>query len=205
MRSPLFVFDLMDTLIQDPFHLALKELLPREHWEDFKNGREKQAFLDFEMGRIEEEDFFQRFYLDSYKDKGLPHPKDLKEKMFSKINPISETLEIVKSLKAKGFSVILASNYSIWYKEVMKFQEIGELLHSLDALYFSCEMGVRKPAQEYYQWIETDFPGKDYVFIDDNPTNVEVAGYMNWNAFKFNPKKPGELKEFLTEQYPNCL
>ncbi|TGK00867.1 dehalogenase [Leptospira semungkisensis] len=205
MRSPLFVFDLMDTLIKDPFHLALGSLLPRDQWEEFRKGRETQAFLDFEMGRIEEEEFFNRFYLDSHKDKGLPHPQDLKNKMFSKIEVIPETVEIVKELREKGFQILLASNYSIWYKEILKFQEIGELLHSLNGLYFSCEMGVRKPAQEYYQWIETDHPGREYVFVDDNATNVEVAGYMNWNSFKFNPKKPNELREFLKEQYPNCL
>ncbi|TGK60216.1 dehalogenase [Leptospira wolffii] len=205
MRSPLFVFDLMDTLIKDPFHLALGKLIPRDQWEAFKNGRERQAFLDFEMGRIEEEEFFRRFYLDSHKDQGLPSPQDLKTQMFSRIEPIPETIEIVKKLKEKGFSVVLASNYSVWYKEVLKSPEVGELLHSLNSMYFSCEMGVRKPAQEYYQWIETDYPEREYVFIDDNATNVEVAGYMNWNSFRFNPKNPEELREFLTEQYPNCL
>ncbi len=205
MRSPLFVFDLMDTLIKDPFHLALGRLLPRDQWESFRKGRETQAFLDFEMGRIEEEEFFRRFYLDSHKEVGLPSPVELKSLMFTKIDPIPETFEIVKSLKEKGFQVILASNYSIWYKEILKFPEIGELLHSLNGMYFSCEMGVRKPAPEYYQWIETDHPGREYVFVDDNPTNIEAAEHMNWNSFRFNPKKPEELKEFLIEQYPNCL
>ncbi|EPG75793.1 haloacid dehalogenase-like hydrolase [Leptospira fainei serovar Hurstbridge str. BUT 6] len=205
MRSPLFVFDLMDTLIKDPFHTALKALLSKDQLESFRNGRERQAFLDFEKGQITEEEFFSRFYLESHRNAGLPSPQELKERMFSSVHPIQESFQIVKTLKEKGFQVLLASNYSVWYKELLQFPEVGSLLLSLDRLYFSCEMGVRKPAQEYYQWIQTDYPDREYVFVDDNATNVEVAGYLNWNAFRFDPKNPGELRNFLIEQFPNCL
>lgn len=205
MRSPLFVFDLMDTLIKDPFHSALRALLSKDQLESFKNGRERQAFLEFEKGQIDEQEFFSRFYLESHRLAGLPSPEELKRKMFSSVELIEETARVVRTLKQKGFQVILASNYSIWYKELLRFPEIGSLLHSLDRLYFSCEMGVRKPSQEYYQWIEVDFPEREIVFIDDNPTNVEVAGYLNWNSYRFDPKDPKGLEEFLREQYPNCL
>ncbi|PJZ70327.1 dehalogenase [Leptospira perolatii] len=205
MRPVLFVFDLMDTLIGDPFHGALTKILSSDQREAFLKGRERQAFLEFEKGEITEEEFFTRFYLPEFRDKNLPDPRKIKEEMFSNVVPISESIQIASALKKKGFQVILASNYSVWYREVLKAPVIGELLHSMDRLYFSCEMGVRKPAQEYFQWIEVDFPEREYVFIDDNATNVEVAGYMHWNTFQFNPKKPGELKEFLIDQYPNCL
>ncbi|EKR19865.1 haloacid dehalogenase-like hydrolase domain protein [Leptospira interrogans serovar Pyrogenes str. 2006006960] len=125
--------------------------------------------------------------------------------MFSKIRLIPETVEIVKLLKANGNKIVLASNYSVWYKELQKFTEMQEVFSQFDQLYFSCELGVRKPAEEYFQWIQTDYPGMRYVLIDDNATNVEAAGYIGWDTFQFDPKKPSQLGEFFRDQFPNYL
>ncbi|MCG6193922.1 HAD-IA family hydrolase [Leptospira sp. FAT2] len=205
MSGVLFAFDLMDTLIKDPFHSALYKILPSESREKFIQGREREAFVEFEKGRIEEEEFFERFYLPEYRNGDLPDPKEIKALMFNKVRLIGETVKIVKLLKANGNKLVLASNYSVWYKEFHKFPEMQELFSHFDQLYFSCELGTRKPAEEYFQWIQTDFSDMRYVLIDDNATNVEAAGYMGWDTFQFNPKTPTELTEFFRNQYPNYL
>ncbi|AAN48676.2 HAD family hydrolase [Leptospira interrogans] len=205
MSGVLFAFDLMDTLIKDPFHSALYKMLPNESREKFIQGRERNAFIEFEKGQIEEDEFLERFYLPEYRNGGLPDPKKIKDFMFSKIRLIPETVEIVKLLKANGNKIVLASNYSVWYKELQKFTEMQEVFSQFDQLYFSCELGVRKPAEEYFQWIQTDYPGMRYVLIDDNATNVEAAGYIGWDTFQFDPKKPSQLGEFFRDQFPNYL
>ncbi|MBW0435509.1 HAD-IA family hydrolase [Leptospira yasudae] len=205
MSGVLFAFDLMDTLIKDPFHSALYKILPSESREKFIQGREREAFVEFEKGRIEEAEFFERFYLPEYRNGDLPDPKEIKALMFNKVRLIGETVKIVQLLKANGNKLVLASNYSVWYKEFHKFPEMRELFSHFDQLYFSCELGTRKPAEEYFQWIQTDFPDMRYVLIDDNATNVEAAGYMGWDTFQFNPKTPTELTEFFRNQYPNYL
>lgn len=205
MSGVLFAFDLMDTLIKDPFHSALYKLLPSESREKFIQGREREAFIEFEKGRIEEEEFFERFYLPEYRNTDLPDPRKIKELMFVKVRLIAETVEIVKLLKANGNRLVLASNYSTWYKELQKFPEMQEVFSQFDQLYFSCELGARKPAEEYFQWIQTDFPGMRYVLIDDNASNVEAAEFMGWDTFQFNPKTPSDLREFFKNQYPNYL
>ncbi|EMJ93970.1 haloacid dehalogenase [Leptospira alstonii] len=205
MSGVLFAFDLMDTLIKDPFHSALYKILPRESREKFTRGRERNSFLEFEKGLIEEEEFFERFYLPEFRNENLPDPRKIKELMFGKVRLITETVEIVKRLKSGGNKLVLASNYSVWYKELRKFPEMQEVFSQFDQLYFSCELGTRKPAEEYFQWIQTDYPGMRYVLIDDNTTNVESAGYMGWDTFQFDPKTPSQLEEFFKDRYPNYL
>ncbi|EMY76422.1 haloacid dehalogenase-like hydrolase [Leptospira weilii serovar Ranarum str. ICFT] len=205
MSGVLFAFDLMDTLIKDPFHSALYKILPGESREKFIRGRERNSFLEFEKGLIEEEEFFERFYLPEYRNEDLPDPRKIKELMFGKVRLITETVEIVKQLKNGGNKLVLASNYSVWYKELRKFPEMQEVFSQFDQLYFSCELGTRKPAEEYFQWIQTDYPGMRYVLIDDNTTNVESAGYMGWDTFQFDPKKPSQLEEFFKDRYPSYL
>ncbi|XDD49134.1 dehalogenase [Leptospira sp. WS92.C1] len=205
MSGVLFAFDLMDTLIKDPFYSALYKILPVESREKFIQGRERNAFIEFEKGQIEEDEFFERFYLPEFRNGDLPDPRKIKEVMFTKVRLISETVRIVKLLKANGNTIVLASNYSVWYRELEKFPEMQEVFSQFDQLYFSCELGARKPAEEYFQWIQTDFPDKRYVLIDDNATNVEAAGYMGWDTFRFNSKTASELGEFFKTQYPNYL
>ncbi|MDV6236496.1 dehalogenase [Leptospira ellisii] len=206
MSGVLFAFDLMDTLIKDPFHSALYKILPRESREKFVNAREREAFIEFEKGRIEEEEFFERFYLPEFRnDDDLPDPRKIKELMFSKVRTISGTVDLVKRLKAAENTLVLASNYSVWHKELGKFSEMEEVFSLFDRLYFSCELGARKPAEEYFQWIQTDFPDKRYVLIDDNASNVEAADYMGWDTFRFDPKTPSTLEEFFNTQYPSYL
>ncbi|EKR92771.1 haloacid dehalogenase-like hydrolase [Leptospira santarosai str. CBC379] len=205
MSGVLFAFDLMDTLIKDPFHSALYKMLPGGSREKFAQGRERNAFLEFEKGLIEEEEFLERFYLPEYRNGDLPDPRKIKECMFAKVRLISETVGIVKLLKANGNKLVLASNYSVWYKELQKFSDMRDVFSQFDQLYFSCELGTRKPAEEYFQWIQTDYPEMRYVLIDDNATNVEAAGYMGWDTFRFDPKAPSQLGEFFRDRYPNCL
>lgn len=205
MRGVLFAFDLMDTLIKDSFHSALYKMLPSESREKFAQGRERNAFLEFEKGLIEEEEFLERFYLPEYRNGDLPDPRKIKECMFSKVRLIPETVEIVKLLKSGGNKLVLASNYSVWYKELQKFPDMQDVFSQFDQLYFSCELGTRKPAEEYFQWIQTDYPGMRYVLIDDNTTNVEAAGYMGWDTFLFDPKEPSQLGKFFRDRYPNYL
>ncbi|TGM57094.1 dehalogenase [Leptospira adleri] len=205
MSGVLFAFDLMDTLIKDPFHSALYKILPSESREKFIQGRERNAFIEFEKGHIEEEEFFERFYLPEFRNSDLPDPRKIKELMFQKVRLIQESVGIVKLLKANGNKLVLASNYSIWYKELEKFPEMQDVFSQFDQLYFSCELGTRKPAEEYFQWIQTDYPDMRYVLIDDNATNVEAAGYVGWDTFRFSSKNPSELGEFFKNQYPNYL
>ncbi|WP_061231152.1 dehalogenase [Leptospira weilii] len=205
MSGVLFAFDLMDTLIKDPFHSALYKMLPSESREKFAQGRERNAFLEFEKGLIEEEEFLERFYLPEYRNGDLPDPRKIKERMFAKVRLITETVGIVKLLKSGGNKLVLASNYSVWYKELQKFPDIQNVFSQFDQLYFSCELGARKPAEEYFQWIQTDYPGMRYVLIDDNAANVEAAGYMGWDTFRFDPKEPSRLGEFFRDRYPSYL
>ena len=60
----------------------------------------------------------------------------------------------------------------------------------LDGLFFSYDLGVRKPDPEIYRRMldRLDIPASHCFFIDDLPENVEVAKNFGINAYCFVPK-----------------
>jgi putative hydrolase of the HAD superfamily len=53
-----------------------------------------------------------------------------------------------------------------------------------DCLFFSCELGCRKPDHAYYERITgiLALGGSDILFWDDSPSAVEGARACGWNA-----------------------
>lgn len=202
MEDPVFVFDLMDTILHDPYFAAISRLLKPETFEFYRKKRNFAIFQSFEKGKISEDEFFSNFYEELVPD--LPHPREIKARMFQNVTLILEMEEFVYNLQDKA-TVVLGSNYSEWYKHLFDFPRVRILLERMDKLYFSCELGVRKPDAQFFQKIESDFPGRNYVFVDDNHRNVLAAQTLGWNAVLFRKDQPQELLEWIRNQYPSCL
>lgn len=191
----IILFDLMDTFLIDPFYRVLYELKFDETMQkDFTHWRNHSSFEEFERGEIAETEFFQRFYRNGMPEhlvKVLPDPKKLKKRMFRFIKFNTGLLEIVKDLSTNAnLQLGIASNYSEWYCEVLRIRKEIELF--FDFLFFSSEMGTRKPSAEYFEIINrsllrsvSGLKSENIMFIDDRKKNVEQARKQGWYVCHF--------------------
>ena len=88
----------------------------------------------------------------------------------------------IQDLRQAGFRCCLTTNQEYHRAEYMK-KEMG--FQSLfDNLFFSCEMGTKKPQKDYYQTIESllQLPGEDILFWDDSVHHVKAARACGWQA-----------------------
>jgi putative hydrolase of the HAD superfamily len=96
-------------------------------------------------------------------------------KVWTMIDVDQGALEIVKSMKALGFTVCLASNQDAhrgnYMSENLGFREL------FDREFYSFEIGIAKPDEAYFTHILNDLGVQpaEAVFIDDKPENVEAA------------------------------
>ncbi len=199
----------MDTLILDPYHRVLKDMLPEGHTiQDFISWRERPAFEEFEKGEISELEYFRRFYKDTLPEdlrQKFPRPEKIKKELLKSVEFLPGLEKIVSDLRSREDVVLgLASNYSFWYHEIFKKKSIIE--ESFDYLFFSCEMGRRKPEPGYYDMIHESL-GKELggadersvLFIDDREINLEPARKIGWQTHRMEKSEAlaAAIQEFL--------
>ncbi|GIX42114.1 MAG: dehalogenase [Leptospiraceae bacterium] len=208
----ILIFDLMDTIIEDPFFSNFYNKLDEKQKKLWLAIKDHESYLLFEEGKILENEYFNRSYK---KDPGkyqLPTTPKMKKIMFYKIEylpGIKELFEKIQILKKDlNIYTILASNYSQWYHEV--FNKKKELNEWFDYIFFSCEMGIRKPDHKFYQTIIESLPelfNKEelILFFDDKKENLEPLKDLglNWEAIWINDKnKSSEI--ILTTIQKKC-
>ncbi|HMU81736.1 MAG: HAD-IA family hydrolase [Leptospirales bacterium] len=183
-----FLFDLMDTIVVDPFHNLIANLLPPGmSFDEWRSCRERAAFEDFEKGLISESEYFHRFYLQDLPESvkaRLMRPQLLKTKLYEKIEFVHGMHDLLVDLKGKATLAIL-SNYGPWYSEVLRLRP--ELEDLFDFLFFSCEIGHRKPEPGFYGAVHEalHLEGRDAVFIDDREENLTEAARLGWKTHRF--------------------
>ncbi|MEM9160835.1 MAG: HAD-IA family hydrolase, partial [Verrucomicrobiota bacterium] len=89
---------------------------------------------------------------------------------------IEETRRTVADMKAAGVRVVALSNTNREHVEVF-MSLYSEFAGMFDALYFSNEMGARKPERRIYETVLDleGVEGREAVFFDDKLENVEAA------------------------------
>ncbi len=191
----LILFDMMDTLLVDPYFQVVEELLPdpRER-EIYFASRQRSAFEAFERGELGEREYFRRFYRPDLAEgvrENLPDPAKIKKRILRQVRPFSGVKELLADLKEnESFRLGIASNYSPWYGEILERQPwISE---SFQYLFFSCEMGVRKPDREYYKIIDLALRGEGgeplyekIRFVDDRESNLLPAAERGWQVHRW--------------------
>lgn len=129
-----------------------------------------------------------------------PYLAKLKEDFYdisNAIEPIEETLEIIKELKSKKYKIFLLSNIGkdTYDRLIMSYKEIFSLF---DGLYISSPENnyIHKPQDQYYigfkKYLENlNFNYKNIIFIDDIEENISVADKHEISGIVF--KDPSDL------------
>lgn len=188
---PVVLFDLMDTLVREPYHTAVTHLFPNSlHKTEFFQWKNRENFHSFERGEISEREHFQNFYLKTTPSdvlEHLPKPSKVKKILFRNLYYLSGMQELLKKLQ-NNHQVItgIASNYSQWHTI---FLERLPLLSNCNFLFFSCEIGHRKPESAYYTTITKALHTakaikntNEILFLDDRQMNLEGAQKSGWQT-----------------------
>ncbi|KAF8701533.1 hypothetical protein HU200_033558 [Digitaria exilis] len=168
-KLPVLLFDVMDTLVRDPFYhhipaffqMSMKELLESKH---------PTAWSEFEKGLIDEDELAKKFFNDgrSFDLEGL------KECMVRAYEYIDGVEDILSCLKKNNYEMHAFTNYPVWYQLI---EDKLKLSKYLSWTFCSCRTGKRKPSPDFYlQAVDhLNVEPASCIFIDDRMVNIEAA------------------------------
>lgn len=173
------LFDAMGTLVHDPFYDALPAFFERPLATLVKE-LDPTAWVEFELGCIDEPTFLRRFFRD-----GRPYPAlGMRDEMVAAYAWLEGMRELVEELAALGHAMHVLSNYPAWYQLIEAKLGVSRYL---PWTFVSCEMGVRKPDLAAYlgpaQRLGVN--PSSCLFIDDRPVNCDAARRAGMDAIVF--------------------
>ncbi|ASU83155.1 HAD family phosphatase [Nocardiopsis gilva YIM 90087] len=105
---------------------------------------------------------------------------------------------LVDRLADRGVRLALLSNAPADIAGALRHSPV---LARFDALFFSCDLGIRKPAPDIYTHVLTELgvTPEETVFIDDREENVLAAKRLGIDAYHHGDAD--DLESFLTERF----
>ena len=160
-------FDVMDTLLTDPFRAAL-EAATGLSLQQLMTRRDPEVYPAFERGEISESAYWHHHAaLGVEVDPAAFHAvRRTGTRWLPGMEHLLDELE----------GVVLrvgASNYPVWIEELIE----GPLAGRLDRVLASCHLGARKPDQAFYDRLlaRLGLPAAEVAFVDDREVNVVAA------------------------------
>ncbi len=182
-------FDVMDTLLSDPFRAALEAATGRDIGE-ILTRRDPGAYPAFERGEIDEE-----AYWGLHRARGL----EVDAAAFHATRRagtrwLPGMRELLDALHGTVVRVT-ASNYPVWIEELAR----GPLAGHLDRVLASHHLGIRKPDPGFYVALleRLDQPAGAVAFVDDREENVAAALAVGMPAHRF--VDAGTLRAWLVD------
>ena len=137
---------------------------------------------DFQMGKISENEFWNRISLDLGIQKP-PFHSLWKDAFIASYIEKKDIFNIVSNLRKNGYKIGILSN-----TEMPAIKFFYEQNYNLfDNIVFSCNVGFRKPDSQIYKIIlkELNVQPKEAVIIDDREENIVGANNVGMNAILF--------------------
>jgi FMN phosphatase YigB (HAD superfamily) len=177
--TEVILWDLMDTLVRDPFFTHMAEFFGMS-FEELLQAKHPTAWGEFELGRISEAELYGRFFHDGRVIDG----HRLKRHMGGAYRWIDGIEPLLQDLLARGSDMHLLSNYPEWYQMCDERLGVSSLVKPS---FISCRTGVRKPANGAYLGACKTL-GKtpaQCLFIDDREPNCAAARALGMDAVRF--------------------
>jgi len=116
---------------------------------------------------------------------------------------IEGTVEIVKELKVKGWSLYLLSNFSVEKFDLIRNRY--DFLKLFDSMIISGHHKLVKPDPEIFK-LTLRLIGREAdecLFIDDSPTNIESAQKLGFHTIHFQSVEQLtlELTKFISQEH----
>lgn len=189
MAPKVILWDVMDTLVVDPFRhvmpaffgMTLAEMLAQKHPSNW--GR-------FEKSELSEAEFLPAFFED-----GRPFDcEGFKACVRGSYTWIEGIEPLLAALSARGVEMHTLSNYPEWYAWI---EERLELSRYVRWTFVSCRTGLRKPDPTAYEHAAKQLgrAPEELVFIDDRRANCDAARSIGMSAIHFQ----GDVAELERE------
>ncbi len=173
-------FDLMDTLIYDPFREAIRTVTGLGP-EALERERQYGPWPDFELDLIDEQEYGRRFF-----KPGSVHKLEierLRGALFRGYAFLPGAEELLAELSLRRPLFVL-SNYPRWYEHL---RERFDLDRYVAGHFPSYIVGARKPDPVFYQRVlaELELQAEELLFSDDRQENVQAAAELGMVAWHF--------------------
>lgn len=179
----------MGTLVYDPFYERVPAFFGMS-FEQLLREKHPTAWIEFELGEIDEAEFLPRFFRD-----GRDYDHDgLKAAMREAYAWLPGMEQLASDLARAGARMHALSNYTPWYRMI---EERTELSRFVQWSFVSCETGVRKPDPRAYLGAARSLglDPDDCLFVDDRTRNCEAAIEVGMGAVEF--RDAGSLRADL--------
>jgi HAD superfamily hydrolase (TIGR01509 family) len=170
-------FDLMDTVVRDPFREALEVATGLGLRELFER-RDPTVYPAFERGEIDEAAYWAH-----YAAAGIAvDPEAFHRTRREGIAFLPGMAELLDDLAGQVVRVT-ASNYPVWVEELAR-DHLGGRFERIIA---SCHLGVRKPERGFFERLveQLEVSADEVCFVDDRHDNVEAARQAGLRAHRF--------------------
>ena len=170
-------FDVMDTLLTDPFREALYAATGRTI-DEIIARRDPAVHPAFERGELDERDYWRAFDA-----AGIPADRErfhrVREERTQWVAGMRELLDELDGQVMRA----AATNYPVWIDELAA----GPLAGRIEVLVASCHVGARKPDPDFYAAVlaRLQLPAEQVLFVDDREANVAGAQAAGLTAHRF--------------------
>ena len=189
-RVATVAFDVMDTVLTDPFREALRAatgLEPRRFFE----LRDPDLYPSFERGEIDEATYWRR-----HDELGIPIDPDTFHRVRREgLRWMRGMPELLDELAGR-VERVTASNYPVWIEELAERVLAGRF----ERVVASCHLGVRKPDLDFYVRLlaRLERDPDEVLFVDDREGNVEAARAAGLRSHRF--VDVGSLRRWLADE-----
>ncbi len=175
----MLLFDVMDTLVYNPFNREIPEFFGLTHSE-LSAQKHPSAWIRFETGKMDEAEYLRTYFADG---RAFDHAA-FRRVVRKAYRWIEGAEKLLQRLRHHKFEIHALSNYPIWYRTIESKLKLSQYLNWT---FVSCLTGVRKPAAAAYLGAADflDRPVESCLFIDDSKINCQAAVTIGMPAIHF--------------------
>ncbi len=186
MKIKAIIFDLWETLGTKNIGISesLRSKFGIEKTPDFMHLYEHAVQLKkWDSEEEMAENFLKEFHLESTPE-NIVWIRDLFREGIEKATLFPGILELLQTLKSKGYKLGFISNTTVFESVVLDTWGIRDLF---DVISFSWEVGVKKPTKEIFDVTlnKLDVAPEEAVFIDDGQKNIDTVKSFGMHGIKF--------------------
>jgi len=172
------LFDLMDTVVYDPYREAIRAATGLEPKQAFRIN-DPHCWAEFEIGQIDEAEFVRRFFPGGERF-DLVAFHQARRAGYRFLPGMRELLGELGGRTAR----YVASNYPIWIEEMRASLALDGLF---EGVFASHHLRVRKPDPAFFERLleRLGQPKEACLFVDDRAQNCDAAERFGIRAHHF--------------------
>ncbi len=183
------------TLYPDRTTQALLKLKSKDQAVQEADLFANSCFTEYETGKVKCENFLRQLKQLLETQASDEELRDAWNSMLG--NFTQANIEVIRQLRQQGYQLLLFSNTNVIHlEEVLKRlraeTDITDLTEVFDKVYYSQELGMRKPDKKSFEYIlnENKLRPQEVLFIDDNADNIESASTLGMQTILWTRNNP---------------